>query len=433
MYTTKILTEVNAIKWNKDLTKSEFANFYESTEYLTSEYDAGRFPIFIYIFDEKGEVVGQVGLIIIQRVVIPLSPFFRHFSGIISKISTRGLCLCGPIIHTTDKTARLEILQNIINAVDLIAQKYDLVHIELASSHYDNMIDEDYKLVLKKNDYNIIEFVTFLVDLTKKEDEIWKAVTKKARGDVNRARRRNIIVKELKSYEDLKEFLLLSKKWNESKGDKITDPLQNIEKLWNLHKSGIEKTFLAYQNDKLISALNIGCFNKLAITYLGISSYESDTNLGGTLLAWHALEWAKNAGFRIYDFTGVRKVKSEDIMKLEDDVNLQDSKNDTKPIVSGMANKSEGVDTQRSRVLFYKKKWGGDPYDYYYFIKIRKKYRYKLYRALSAFLLFYSDFTFKRYTRRKRTSNFYLELFFAFLKWATKVDKKNSLLKNIEG
>src|SRR5207302_7069760 len=137
MYTTKILTAIDAIKWNKDMTKSGFANFYESAEFHLSESNKDRFPLFIYVFDENEEVVGQLGLMILQRVVIPLSPFFRRFSGIISKISTRGLCLCGPIIHTTDKKERMEILQNIIKEVDIIAQKYDLVQIEYMSSHYD--------------------------------------------------------------------------------------------------------------------------------------------------------------------------------------------------------------------------------------------------------------------------------------------------------
>jgi hypothetical protein len=385
MYTIKILTEVDTVKWNNDLIKSEFANFFESAEYLTSESNKDRFPIFIYIFDESGVAVGQLGLMVVQRVAIDVSPFFRRFSGIASKISARGDCTCGPIIHTTNKTDRMEILQNIIKALDLIAQKYDLVYVDCRTSHLDNIIDEDYKLEFKKNDYSITECVTFIDDLTRKIEEIWKDVSKKARGDVNRAKRRNIIIKELKSYEDLKEFLLLFQKWNESIGSEIKDPFQNIEKLWNLHKSGIKKFFLAYQNDRLISALSIGCFNKTAYTDFVINSYEADTNLGGTLLTWHALEWAKNAGFRIYDFTGGPYVKSSNTKKLEDDDNLQDAKNETKSF-----RQSAGIN--KAGLLFYKKKWGGNPYYYFQFLKIRKIYTYKLYRMLLPLLLFYKNF-----------------------------------------
>jgi len=83
-----------------------------------------------------------------------------------------------------------------------------------------------------------------------------------------------------------------------------------------------------------------------------------------------------------------------------------------------MANRSE-------RLLFYKKKWGGNPYYYYHFIKIRKKYRYQLYRVLNEFLLFYRDFTFKHSNHGKKPSKFYFDLVFAFLKWATKLAKEN--------
>ncbi len=42
-------------------------------------------------------------------------------------------------------------------------------------------------------------------------------------------------------------------------------------------------------------------------THFVLSSYSESTNLGGTLLTWYALEWAKNSGMKMYDFSGGSK------------------------------------------------------------------------------------------------------------------------------
>ena len=72
------------------------------------------------------------------------------------------------------------------------------------------------------------------------------------------------------------------------------------------------------------------------------------------MLTWHAIEWAKNAGFTAYDFSGV-----------ELDVKHNDANNPAE-----------------NTLLNYKKKWGGMEIPHYQFIKIRKNNSYKLLNAL---------------------------------------------------
>ena len=86
--------------------------------------------------------------------------------------------------------------------------------------------------------------------------------------------------------------------------------LSNIDTEWNKIKNGSEKIFLAYKERKLIAGLRLGCFNKTAHTNFVINSYDTESNLGGTLLTWYAVEWAKTNNFGIYDFSGGRVAAS---------------------------------------------------------------------------------------------------------------------------
>ena len=81
-------------------------------------------------------------------------------------------------------------------------------------------------------------------------------------------------------------------------------------------------------------------------------------NVAGPLLSWHAIEWAKNNGMKIYDFSGGEAPPKN---------------------VSDLQRYNE----QWERLFAYKRKWGGEEFPYYHFIKIINKERYKLFRLLS--------------------------------------------------
>ena len=72
----------------------------------------------------------------------------------------------------------------------------------------------------------------------------------------------------------------------------------------------MERFFLAYKDDKLISAVRIVCFNGIAYANFVVSSDSESTNLGGSYLTWYTIEWAKNNDYQYFvDESKVRKVK----------------------------------------------------------------------------------------------------------------------------
>ena len=358
MFTYKIETTVDS-KWNQNLLKSAHASFFHSAEYLNST-SKEFFPLYVSILDENQNVVAQLKMIIIKSSVLYSNQLLDLFFKSIHKLSRRGIWRDGPIIHSNNKEDRIKILQTIIEANDEIFKKYNLVFIEGYISPYDKMVDNDYIQKFVNHEYTLSFSYTYIIDMLKPIDEIWKNVARKARGDVNRAKRRNLIVKKINTFDDLKQYLLLHSNWVKTKGLELSDPFRDIEELWKNHKKGMEEFFLAYKDDRLISAVRIVCFNGIAYAHFVVSSDSESTNLGGSYLTWYTIEWAKNNGFKLYDFSGGNKSSAE------------------------------------HSLVFYKKKWGGSEYTHYKLVKIKKKYHYKIYKLLFNLFRFYNNFKGKK-------------------------------------
>ena len=341
-YSSRHSTDVDSVRWNNDLLKSTYSTSYQTAEYLTSDLE-NITPIFIHVTNANDEIVGQVGIRIIDSTVMYASSLFKRYSKIISNIAKRMIWVHGPIIHSKNIEERKNILTEILKEVYRVAEKYDVVYIEGQTSPSDFLVDEGYQKIFSDNGYAKFDSRSFLADLNLTSDELWANVSKKARGDVNRAKRREIQTKVLETTEEINDFVNLNEEWAKAKDLTITNPEKQKEIFWKNHKSGIEKILLAYKESKLIAGLVLGCFNKIVHTNFVISSYDIETNLGGTLLTWYAVEWAKTNNFGTYDFSGGRVAAS---------------------------------------LLSYKKKWGGKETPYYIFRKIRKHSSYKLYLSV---------------------------------------------------
>ena len=112
-YNTKHSPNVDSINWNNSLLKSTYSTSYQTAEYLTSDLESIT-PIFIQVINTNDEIVGQLGLRIINSTVMYSSPLFKRYSKIISKIAKRLIWIHGPIIHSKNIEERKNILVEIL-------------------------------------------------------------------------------------------------------------------------------------------------------------------------------------------------------------------------------------------------------------------------------------------------------------------------------
>lgn len=381
MYKYKISKTINSQLWNENLNKSDYSTFFQTYEYLISESSSrDQYPIFITIVDDSKNVKGQLGLVIHKRAKAYSSSLMVEFLEKFSNLGYRALWVGGPILHDDNKSNRIAILKQIIEALEKISKENNLILISGYTPPQDFLIDECYQDEFKKNKYEIQNFFTFVINLDKNLDEIWKNIHNSTRRDVNRSKNRNITVKELSSYDELDSYFQLSKIWAKTKGIETKLPSNYKERYWECIKSGSEKVFLSYQNNELIASHRLGCFNKIAHSHQLTNSYSKSSNLGGPILTWHAIEWAKKAGMRIYDFSGGESPPENE-------------------------NDKKRYSEQWETLLNYKRKWGGKEFPYYHLIKVQDTKKYKLFRILSKPDWILRNYKKKRYRLKKGNSN----------------------------
>jgi len=334
-----------------------------------------QFPKFIQITNKKNEIVGQLGIKITKERE-GSTKFLKRITKIATKLGARGSWVNGPIIFSDNKETRIKILELIIKALDKISKENNLMIVDGYSPPLDFLIDNNYTNQFVKNGYKKENFITFISSLKKSADDLWSNVKKSARNDVTKAQRENIIVKEINDEIELINYKKLTQKWAKTKGIDITNAEQ-IDADWKYLKSGIQKFFLAYQNNIILAGLRIGVFNNIAYTHQVLNSYSKAGNAAGPLLTWHAIEWAKNEGYRVYDFSGGGAPPK----------NGEDQKR---------------YDEQWKSLFAYKRKWGGEEFPYFHFVKIINKKRYKLFRILSKPDWIARNYKKKHFTRPKK-------------------------------
>ena len=377
-YRIEISDEINALEWNNNLKQNKHSTYLQTAEY-TMRNKSEKKPIFIYVKNESGVVKGQLALTIMSSQPVYSTKKLDGYMKTISKLGNRGTWAGGPIINSEDEKERMEILEEFLNVFDKISDDYNLMIIDGYSNSQEN-ISEDYKNKFKKHHFKMKKFVTFRTNLNDSINEIWKRVAKSARNDITKAERKQVTIKELSQKNELLEYAELGRKWAKTKGIQLSDPKLLVEQDWNDHLSGLQKYFFAFQDEEMISGLRIGCFNKIAFTNQVKSSYSKASSLGGPVLTWNAIKWAKTKGMQIYDFSGVAK---------PDELQKKDKK----------------FQEQWSGLTDYKKKWGGKEYPYFQFIKVNKKLSYKTYRILSKPDNLLRNFKKKKFRRPKKEKN----------------------------
>ena len=371
LYKYNISSTIEPKEWNKNLEKSQYANFFQTVEYLNSQaFDENNYLRFITIEDEQENIIGQLGIIITQKHQAYSSKLFSKIFEMFSDLGKRGSWAGGPIIHEINEEKKIEVLKKIILALEEIGNNEGLAIIDGYSPHLDFSINERYINEYKKSGFDVNNFLTFVTDLNEDLNYIWEKIHDSTRRDVNRAEKRGLIVKELTTLDELDQYFNLNKIWAKTKGIELQFSAHYKENYWNCLKSNVEKLFLAYEDNELVSSHRLGCFNKIAFSHKITNSYSKPTSLGGPLLTWFAIKWAKENDIRYYDYSGGQAPSKSD-------------------------DEQRKYSEQWDSLLNYKRKWGGSEYPYYHFVKIIHPFKYKMFRLLTK-----PDWTYRDYKRR---------------------------------
>lgn len=145
---------------------------------------------------------------------------------------------------------------------------------------------------------------TFVLDLTKSEDELMAAMHPKTRYNIRVAQKHDVVVKEDDSTEAFNAYLRLTQETTNRQGF-LAHNKKYHQTMWNvLRKAGIARLFTASYKEEVLSAWIVFVFEDTIYYPYGASSRNHREVMAPTLLLWEITKWAKKKGLKKFDLWG---------------------------------------------------------------------------------------------------------------------------------
>ncbi len=173
----------------------------------------------------------------------------------------------------------------------------------------ENKKNEIIKLGLVPSAHPLFTKYTFVLDLTKTEEEILKNMHPKTRYNIRVAQKHGVKITEENSEEAFKEYLRLTKETTQRQG--FFAHTQNYHKLmWETLRGGTENNklsahlFLAKYKNKTLAAWILFIFKDTLYYPYGASSSENREAMASNLMMWEAIKFGKELGLKKFDMWG---------------------------------------------------------------------------------------------------------------------------------
>lgn len=210
-------------------------------------------------------------------------------------------CPRGPVINVL----KLEDLNSLFAEIKKIAKEEKSFLIRVDPPW---LIGNEKRLVdasFRKGEYEIQPKCSFVIDITKNEQELLATMKQKTRYNIGLAQRKEVKVRSSSEAADIESFWQLTKQTSSRDGF-TPHPKEHYKKMFDiLSQNGTVKLFLAEYDNKIIAANMMSFFGKVCTYLHGASANMYRDIMAPHLLQWEAILEAKKLGFQFYDFGGV--------------------------------------------------------------------------------------------------------------------------------
>ncbi len=195
--------------------------------------------------------------------------------------------------------------EKILSELREIGKRENCIFIQLEPNVVQNERDEQQLLNfgLKKAAHPLFTKYTFILDLTKSEDELLKGMHPKTRYNIKIAKKHSVEIVEDDSDRAFEEYLKLTKET--TKRQKFYAHTENYHRLmWETLKGKIAHLFLARHKGKILAAWIVFAFDGILYYPYGSSSSEHRETMASNLLMWEVILWGKKQGLKKFDMWG---------------------------------------------------------------------------------------------------------------------------------
>ena len=178
-----------------------------------------------------------------------------------------------------------------------IGRKYSAIFIQLEPDAFSGLKSEisNFKL-LKPSHHPLFTKYTFVLDLTKSEDELMKNMHPKTRYNIKVASKHGVSIRQDNSDETFAHYLRLEEETTNRQKFYAHDSIYH-RNMWEFMKNaGIARLWTASYNEEIISAWIIFCWKDTIYYPYGTSSRKYREVMAPNLLLWEIARWGKAKG-----------------------------------------------------------------------------------------------------------------------------------------
>jgi lipid II:glycine glycyltransferase (peptidoglycan interpeptide bridge formation enzyme) len=145
---------------------------------------------------------------------------------------------------------------------------------------------------------------TFLIDLTRPEDELLKSFSQKTRYNIRLAQKKGVVIKEDNSTKAFETYWKLSKETAKRQGFFVHTKRYH-ELMWDtLHKAGIAHILTATFNKEIIVTWVLFMWKDTLYYPYGASSEKYKNVMAPNLMMWEAIKFGKKHKLKYFDLWG---------------------------------------------------------------------------------------------------------------------------------
>ncbi len=158
--------------------------------------------------------------------------------------------------------------------------------------------------VLKYSHHPLFTKYTFVLDLTKSEEELSKAMHPKTRYNIKIAEKHGVTIQEDTTEQGFEEYLKLEKETTDRQGFYAHNNTYH-KTMWKIMKdAGIAHIFTATFQGETLAAWIIFVHDGVMYYPYGASSRNHREVMAPNLLLWELVKWGKKQGFHTFDLWG---------------------------------------------------------------------------------------------------------------------------------
>lgn len=237
------------------------------------------------IFDEGDSLIGLFYLYKERKsgFTIYRNPPFTPFIGPVVKVEVQS-----PI----------KIARKYRHILSLMAETLDKLQFSVISLSLERNISDTLPFIWKK--FKVVPGYTYIIDLNKSTEELYRNMTSERRNDINKAIRDKLVARKVSNNDIIKSlvlntFLRQKKNISEYYLDKI---------LFEFADESNSFAFVTFKED--IPIAGVFCvYDRLTAYYL-LGGYDSELKHhgAGALALWEAIKHSQEIGLRYFDFEG---------------------------------------------------------------------------------------------------------------------------------